>query len=138
MDWLSLADVNWIAVLVAFLAAFALGFWWYSPVGLFPLWQRLNGMTREDMEGASMGVAFGGTIVANALGVILLAVLMNGLGIDDWAGGLVLGALIGLVFRGGAHALHNGFALRHPGITLIDAAHDTAGLALAGVVIGLF
>ncbi|MFP5359944.1 MAG: DUF1761 domain-containing protein [Actinomycetes bacterium] len=138
MDWLTLEGINWIAVLVAFLATFAIGFWWYSDAGFFKVWRRLGRISREDMEGASMGVAFGGTIVANALGVILLAVLMNGLGIDDWAGGLVLGALVGLIFRGGAHALHNGFAIRHPGITVIDAAHDTVGLAVAGLVLGLF
>ena len=61
-----------------------------------------------------MGVAFGGTILANLLGVILLAVLMVQLGAESWLDGLVLGAIIGLVYRAGAHALHNGFAMRSP------------------------
>lgn len=138
MDWFTFDGIDWIAVLVAFLATFAIGFWWYSDAGFFKAWRRLGNITREDMGGASMGVAFGGTIAANVLGVILLAMLMNGLGIDDWSGGLLLGAIVGLIFRGGAHALHNGFAIRHPGITLIDAAHDTVGLAVAGLVLGLF
>jgi len=138
MDWFTFDDINWIAVLVAFLAAFALGAVWYSPIGVFPVWKRAAGITNEDMENASMGGAFGQTIVANILGVILLAMLMNALGIDDWTGGLAFGAVVGLVFRGGAHLIHNGFAVRSPVVTVIDVAHDTAGLALAGLVLGLF
>lgn len=138
MDWLSFAGVNWLAVALAFLASFALGALWYSPKGLFPLWMRHAHITEEQMAKANVGTAFAQTIVANLLGVILLAVLMVGLGVDDWAGGLVLGALVGLIFRGAAHALHNGFALRSPVVTALDAAHDTLGLALAGLVLGLF
>lgn len=137
MDWLSFEDVNWLAVAIAFIVTFAFGWWYYSPAGLWKPWKRLAGITGEQMEGANMGVAFGGTIVFNLLGVLLLAVLMGGLGIDSWGGGLALGALIGLVFRGGAHAIHNGFALRHPGITGLDTLHDTAALALAGLILGL-
>lgn len=138
MAWFDLGAVNWLAVLVAFVASFLFGFWFYSPAGLFPLWKRLGRISDDDMKSANMVVAFGGTLLGNLLGVIVLAVLMGGLGIDDWTGGLALGALIGLVFRGGAHAIHNGFAVRHPGITVIDAVHDAVGLALAGVVLGLF
>lgn len=137
MDWLTFEGVDWLAVVVAFVATFVVGFLWYSPKVLFPLWQKHARITDEQMAGANPGAAFGQTIVANILGIILLAVLMAGLGIDDWAGGLVLGALVGLIFRGGAHALHNGFALRSPVVTALDAAHDTLGLALAGLVLGL-
>ena len=138
MDWFDLGAVNWLAVLVAFVASFAMGWWWYSPAGFWKLWRDKAGVTDELMEGASMGGAFAGTLVANVLGVVLLAVLMNGLGIDSWSGGLALGALVGLIFRGGAHAIHNGFAVRSPAVTLIDAAHDMVGLAIAGTVLGLF
>ncbi len=138
MEWFTLSDVNWLAVLVAFVASFALGWWWYSAAGFWKVWSAKAGVTPEVMEQAPMAVAFGGTIVANVAGVILLEVLMNALGIDTWSGGLAFGALLGLVMRGGAHALHNGFAARPPLITVIDAAHDTAALALAGLVLGLF
>jgi hypothetical protein len=32
--------------------------------------------------------------------------------------------------------MHNGFAARHPGVTLLDLAHDTIALAIAGAVLG--
>ncbi|WP_062461097.1 DUF1761 domain-containing protein [Demequina soli] len=138
MDWFTFEGINWLAVLVAFVVSFAVGWWWYSPAGFWRLWRDKAGITDEMMEGGNMGVAFGGTILATGLGVIVLAMLMNGLGIDDWSGGLVLGLVVGLILRGGAHAIHNGFAQRSPAVTLIDAAHDAVGLGVAGLIIGLF
>jgi len=137
MDWLSLEGVNWLAVAIAFIVCFAFGWWYYSPAGVWNVWKKAAGVTGEQMEGASMGVAFAGTIIANLLGVLLLAILMVQLGAESWVDGLVLGAIIGLVFRAGAHALHNGFAIRSPKVTLLDGLHDTVALALAGVVLGL-
>jgi hypothetical protein len=138
MDWLTFDGVNWLAVVIAFIASFAFGWWYYSPAGLWTVWKKAAGITGEQMEGASMGVAFGGTILANALGVIVLAILMVQLGADSWLDGLVLGAIIGVVYRAGAHALHNGFAIRSPKVTLLDGLHDTLALAIAGVILGLF
>ena len=138
MDWLTFEGVNWLGVAIAFVVSFGFGWWYYSPAGLWKPWKRAAKVTDADMENSSMGVAFGGTILANILGVILLAVLMVQLGADSWSDGLVLGAIIGLVYRAGAHALHNGFAMRSPVVTLLDGLHDVVALALAGVILGLF
>ena len=138
MDWLSFEGVNWLAVAIAFVVSFAFGWWYYSPAGLWNVWKRAAKVTGEQMEGANMGVAFGGTIIANLLGVILLAVLMVQLEIATWWEGALFGAIIGLVYRAGAHALHNGFAMRSPKVTLLDGIHDVVALALAGLVLGLF
>lgn len=137
MEWFSFDEVNWLAVLIAFVVTFVLGWVWYAPQGFFKPWAAAAGITSADMENARMGPAFAQTIVANALGVIVLAVLMANLGVATWWEGLLLGGLIGLVFRGGAHALHNGFAQRSGRVTLIDAAHDASALAIAGAIIGL-
>lgn len=137
MEWFDVADISWPAVALAFLLSFGLGWLWYSPQGFFGPWQRATGITHEQMQEANMPVAFGGTAIANLLGVILLAAVMVAADVSGWWQGLVFGAVVGLVFRGGAHALHNGFAIRKPMVTLIDAAHDTLALALAGLIIGV-
>lgn len=56
---------------------------------------------------------------------------------SGWGQGLVFGLVLGLVFRAGAHAIHNGFARRSPMVTVIDGLHDIGALALAGLVLGL-
>ncbi|MCB2412249.1 DUF1761 domain-containing protein [Demequina sp. TTPB684] len=137
MEWFDLGAINWWAVVVAFVLSFGLGWLWYSPQGFFVPWKRAAGFTDEQMREADMGIAFAGTVVANVLGVLLLAVLMAAADVSGGWQGLAFGAIVGLVFRGGAHALHNGFAIRKPLVTVIDAAHDTVALALAGLVIGL-
>jgi hypothetical protein len=63
---------------------------------------------------------------------------MPATGATTVADAAVLGAILGFVFRGGAHAIHNGFAARDWRVTLIDTAHDTVGLAVAGAILALF
>ena len=137
MEWFSFEGVNWLAVALAFLASFVLGWFWYAPQGFFKPWAEAAGLAPGALQGAKMGPAFVQTFVANVLGVIVLAVLMANLGVASWWEGLLFGGLLGLVFRGGAHALHNGFALRSGRVTFIDAAHDASALAIAGAILGL-
>ena len=96
------------------------------------------GFSDEDMKSANMGLAFGQMVVGNLLGLLVLTALLIALGIDSWWAAAGTGAVLGLALRGGAHLLHDGFALRGPVATWIDIAHDTLALALSGLVIGLF
>ena len=76
MEWLTFEGVNWLAVAIAFVASFAFGWWYYSPAGVWNVWKRAAKVSNDDMENTPMAPAFIGTILANLLGVILLAVLM--------------------------------------------------------------
>ncbi|WP_159451441.1 DUF1761 domain-containing protein [Demequina sp. NBRC 110054] len=138
MEWLSFGDVSWLGVLLAFVASFIFGWLWYSQWAFFPVWARLGNLDLEKLQNANMGPVFGQMILGNVLGILALAMLMAGLGASGPVDGLVLGLIVGLAFRTGAHLIHNGFAQRPAGITLIDAAHDTLALALAGLVLGFF
>ena len=138
-DWLSLDGVNGVAVLVAFLASFFLGWVWYSNAAFFPMWVRLGKITDDDMKNANMAIAFGGTALFNLLGVILLAVLMEATGATSVGGGAVLGAIVGLVFRGGAHVDPQRIRASRPPDHADRCRRATpSGLALAGAVLGLF
>lgn len=138
MEWLSFAGVDWIGVLVAFVASFVFGWLWYSQFAFFPVWSRLSQLDEEKLKSANMGAVFGQMIVGNVMGVLGVAWLMAALGVSGALEGLVLGLVVGLLFRAGAHLVHNGFAQRHSGVTLIDSAHDTLALGIAGLVLGLF
>lgn len=138
MDWLSLDGVNWWGVVVAFVAAYALGSLWYSRILFFPVWARLGELDMDKLQNSNMVPIFGQMFVGNALGVLALAWLMAGLEVSGWWEGLLLGLIVGVAFRAGAHLVHNGFAQRHSLVTLIDSGHDALSLALAGCALGFF
>ena len=138
MDWINFGALPWWGVALAFVASFAIGAVWYSRFAFFNVWARLGGLTDEKMKTANMPAAFGQMVVGNALGVIALALVMVGLGATGVLDGVVVALVLGVAFRAGSHMVHNGFAVRHPGITLIDSAHDIVSLVAAGAILGVF
>ena len=82
-------DINWLAVVLATVAAFVVGFVWFGPKTFFPVWWRAMGKSPEDMAGGgNMKVLFGSTIIAafvQAFGVAM-QVLPNPGTLGAWIG----------------------------------------------------
>ncbi len=140
MDLLTfhLDQVNWLAVVVATVAGFALGSLWYSTMLFGKPWMKLVGIKPKDMKSANatrayVGVGFLAFVLATAMGV-----LMSALVFDTWMQGLVLGVLVSVVFSAVPRAIHLLFERRSKRLFLINAGYDLVFLALAGVIIGLF
>jgi hypothetical protein len=138
MDWLSyISQINWLAVLLAFIASMAIGFVWYMPAVLGNRWMAAIGKTEEDLKniggGAGIWVPM---MVAAALTAILLAVLISKLDLDNAVAGGWFALILALVFRAGGHVIHNGFAGRPAAVTLIDSGHDLVAMTVAGAIIG--
>jgi hypothetical protein len=56
MDWLSyVPQINWLAVLLAFVASMAIGFVWYMPAVLGNRWMAAIGKTEDDLKDISGG-----------------------------------------------------------------------------------
>jgi len=138
MDWLSYVfQINWLAVLLAFLASMAIGFVWYVPGALGRRWMEAVGKTEEDLRSSEGGTAIWGPMVgAAALTAILLAILISKLGLNTALAGGWFAFVLALVFRVGGHVIHNGFAGRPPAVTLIDSGHDVLAVTAAGAIIG--
>ena len=138
MDWLSyISQINWLAVLLAFIASMAIGFVWYMPAVLGNRWMAAIGKTEEDLKNISGGAGIWvPMMVAAALTAILLAVLISKLGLDNAVAGGWFALVLALVFRAGGHVIHNGFAGRPAAVTLIDSGHDLVAMTVAGVIIG--
>ncbi|MDQ0633136.1 hypothetical protein QFZ40_001045 [Arthrobacter pascens] len=138
MDWLSyISQINWLAVLLAFIANMAIGFLWYMPAVLGKRWMAAIGKTEEDLKkiGGGAGIWLPMMLTA-ALTSILLAVLISKLGLDNALAGGWFALVLALVFRAGGHVIHNGFAGRPAAVTLIDSGHDVVAMTAAGVIIG--
>jgi hypothetical protein len=140
MAWLdAIGDLNWWAVLVATLSTFVVGFLFYSTGALGRQWASLVGLTEEEMNSsAGAGPRFAATGVASLLTAILLGALILATGLDGLGEGLLFGAVVGLVFRAGAHVIHNGFAHLPTRLTLIDGLHDVVALAVMGAILGVW
>ncbi|WP_457963040.1 DUF1761 domain-containing protein [Arthrobacter sp. D1-29] len=138
MDWLSyISQINWLAVLLAFIASMAIGFVWYMPAVLGNRWMAAIGKTEEDLKNISGGAGIWvPMMVAAALTAILLAVLISKLGLDNALAGGWFALVLALVFRAGGHVIHNGFAGRPAAVTLIDSGHDLVAMTVAGAIIG--
>lgn len=138
MDWLSyFVQVNWLAVLLAFLASMAIGFIWYLPAVLGRRWMEAVGKTEEDLRTSEGGAGIWGPMMAaSAVTAILLAILISKLGLDTALAGGWFAFVLALVFRVGGHVIHNGFAGRPAAVTLIDSGHDLLAVTAAGAIIG--
>ncbi|MBT2532000.1 DUF1761 domain-containing protein [Arthrobacter sp. ISL-48] len=138
MDWLSyISQINWLAVLLAFIANMAIGFVWYMPAVLGGRWMAAIGKTEEDLKNIGGGAGIWLPMMATAaLTAVLLAVLISKLGLDNALAGGWFALVLGLVFRAGGHVIHNGFAGRPAAVTLIDSGHDLVAMTAAGAIIG--
>ena len=92
--------VNYVAVIVAAVAAFVLGWLWYSPLLFYKPWMRLRGMDpAAAMAGAKMPV---GKLVIELLRCFVLAYIIARfvahLGVSSWMGAVHFGFFVWLGF----------------------------------------
>jgi hypothetical protein len=90
-----MANVNYLAVFVAAVAVFILGWLWYSPLLFFKPWMRLRGLDPEAaMAGAKMP---GGKLLVELVRCIVLAfaisLFLSHLGVHTWRGAIHFGLL---------------------------------------------
>jgi hypothetical protein len=95
-----MVHVNYLAVLVAAVAAFILGWLWYSPLLFFQTWMRLRGMDpAAAMAGAKMP---SGKLVTEFLRCVILAYVIarfvTMLGIGSWLGAVHFGLILWIGF----------------------------------------
>ena len=138
MDWSGyLSDVNWLAVVLATLSSFVVGFVWYDKRVFGAKWMKLVGLSEKQMNSSEgMAQTFLMTAVAGLLGNTVMNILMLATQTVGFIEGGIFGAVLGFTIRGGAHVIHNGFAKRSSDLTSIDLLHDTVAMALAGAIIG--
>jgi hypothetical protein len=95
-----MVHVNYLAVLVAAIAVFVLGWLWYSPLLFYKPWMRARGMDPvAAMAGAKMPA---GKLVIELLRCIVLAYIIARfvalLGISNWMGAVHFGFLLWIGF----------------------------------------
>ena len=126
--------VNWLAVLVAGIAFFALGAIWYT--ALFgKKWAKLVGLD-YDSPGGNMPMIFGLTLLFELVACTVLAIFIHETGHTGWMPGAHLGLLIGVGIVTPVIAINNLYQRKSGALTAIDAGHMALGLGVAGAILG--
>lgn len=132
---MSFSGVNYLAVLVAAVAAFAFGAAWYMT--LSRAWLAAVGLTREQVARRSP-VPFAVSFVALLVMAWVLAGMLAhfGAGQVTVRNGIVSGLFLWLGFVVTTLAVNNAYGQRKPSLTVIDGLHWLGVLVVQGAVIG--
>lgn len=130
----AISAVNWLAVLCASIAAFVIGWLWYSRRVFGNAWLVEIGLTEESVRQANMPMIFGGTFVLQFVAATALAMFL-GSG-SDWLIGLQVGLLIGLGWIATAYGITYLFEQRSLRIFLINTGYYLVLFATMGLIIG--
>ena len=130
----SLDGINWLAVVVATLVAFALGGLWYSKALFGNTWLEEVGLTEEAINNANMAKTFGSTFVLQLLATIALAAT---LGADStWMDGLQNGLFISVLWIATAYGITYLFEQRSIRLFFINAGYYVVLFSISGSILG--
>jgi hypothetical protein len=129
-------EINYLAVIIAALSAFFLGFLWYSVIFRKP-WQKEIGMKLaegEQPKAPNLGKLLVGSFILELLMAFNLAAFI---GKDaDWMFGLGAGIAAGLGWVGLAFGVSYMFEGKSFKLWLINASYNTVVFAVMGLIIG--
>jgi hypothetical protein len=136
-------NINYIALFVAAIAAFAVGAIWFGPKTFFPVWWKLQGRKPEDAAGSgNVGLMFGLTFVAQfAMGFAVALVLK----LEELAGftvnagtGLQVGLLLGVFVAAAASLSHRLFAGHGYRVWLLEVGNDIAAVVVMSLILSVW
>ena len=133
-----LGSVNWLAIIVATIAAMALGFAWYMALG--KQWMAAIGKTRDQiMSSGNQATPFIIAAVMQLVMAYFLALLTpKVLGATNLINGLETGFWLWLGFVVTSMIINHRYQGAKWSLTIIDSGYLLGVLLLQGVVIGLF
>lgn len=130
----SLDGINWIAVVVATVVAFAIGGLWYSKTLFGNTWLEEVGLTEEAINNANLAKTFGTTFVLQLLATIALATTLDAG--STWMDGLQNGLFIGVLWIGTAYGITYLFEQRSMRLFFINAGYYVVLFAISGSILG--
>ncbi|MFC3896685.1 DUF1761 domain-containing protein [Lentzea rhizosphaerae] len=135
-----LGDLNWLAVIVATIAYFALGGLWYAEFAFGRAWQRSAGWDLNPPENAGAGI-YAVPLVTCFVATLATAMVGAASNTDNIMEGILLGLLVGIGVALPVIFVTGTFDMTKPApmtFAAIGAGYHIVGLALAGAILGLW
>jgi len=129
------STLNWWAIIVATIAAFALGGVWYSPLLFGKAWMKVTGLDEEKQKQANMAKIFGGAFILTFIAAINLGMFLNDPKVD-FAFGIAAGAATGIGWVAPAFGVVYLFEQRPTLQWFINAAYWVVTFIVMGGIIG--
>lgn len=132
--------INYLAVVIATVAAFGLGGIWYSPLLFAKMWVAAHGYTEEQVKAMqkSAGKAYGVSLVCQWLIALAIAVLVGYLHLVNLSQGLKLSMLIWVGFAVPLGLMANMFTEKRITVFFIDTGYQLVYLLIMGAIITLW
>jgi len=129
--------INYLAVVVAAAAAFAIGGLWYSPLLFAKQWVKAHGFSEERVKEMQKGAAkaYGVSILCQLLIALAIAVLVGYLHLWHCVQGLKLALLIWAGFALPLGLMAAMFTEKRIAVFCIDAGYQLVYLLLMGSII---
>jgi uncharacterized protein YacL len=130
--------INLVAVVVAIIAAFIVGWLWYSPVLFGRTWMRLMGVTPESMKDISVRDSYLGNILGTVIMAVVIAVLFSYADINTPTEAISWSLLIwlGIVMPFGFNDVV--FGKKHWRLWFLNGGHQLLTLLVMGYIIALW
>lgn len=135
-------SINFVAVLVAFLINFVIGFIWFGPKTFFPIWWKAIGKTGDPGASANMKVVFSSTAIAGLVSATGLALVFDLLartkGEVNLISGLSTGLIVGIFLMAAPALSHRLFAGNGFKVWLLEIGSDVLGFVGMGIALSFF
>jgi Protein of unknown function (DUF1761) len=133
-------QVNVLAILVAAVAAFALGALWYSPVLFAKQWMKAHGYTPDKLEAMKkrMGRAYGVSFVCFLVMAAAMAILIHRLDVGSVFGGIKLGGLCWVGFAATISLTANMYTDKPLSTYVIDAGYQLVYMVIMGIIVAVW
>ena len=129
---LEISGLNWLAILVATVAGFVIGGIWYGPL-FGNAWMSALGKSPDDIQPSPTPFVI--SFFTALITAIVLAVLINVLGISTLGGGVMIGLLIGVGFIATAMASDSAFCGWGVKLWLIQSGYRVLYSVVMGAIL---
>lgn len=134
-----LAHLNYIAIAIATIASYVLGFVWYHWHVFGKAWANALKLTKEQADNTEgLGGAFAISLLSGLTKAVFIAVLLSLADISGLLKAASFGAVIAVVFTATSLGYYNGFARISSKLTWINTTHSIIELTLISAIIGIF